>query len=68
MNRDKKRAAAVSAVLAYIRKEDEQRIPSTKMPPPAVGMLNAWGFSGRQSQMQLRTMMQLKGFHGTRVR
>ena len=29
---------------------------------------NLWGISGRQAQMQLRNMMQLKAFHGLKVR
>ncbi len=68
MNRNKKRAAAVSAVLAYIRTEETQCIPPGVMPPPAMAVPNAWGISGRQSQMHLRGMMQLKGFHGARLR
>ena len=68
MNRKKKQAAAVSAVLAYIRTEEAQRIPPGVMSPPAMAMPNIWGISGRQSQMHLRSMMQLKGFHGARLR
>lgn len=68
MKRDKKRAAAVSAVLAYIREEEAQQAVSAEMPPPGKMVFNAWGIGGRQSQMQLRSLMQLKGFHGARFR
>ena len=28
--------------------------------------LNLWGISGRQAQMQMRNLMQMKAFHGVR--
>jgi hypothetical protein len=68
MSRSKKRTAAFSAVLAYIREEESQRGPSQVMPAQSIVIPNVWGVSGRQAQMQLRNMMQLKGFHGTRVK
>lgn len=65
-----KRAAAISAVMAYIKSEEEA---ACTLPAPAAPEKKAapqeiklWGISGRQTQMQLRNMMQLKAFHGTR--
>ena len=66
MSRNKKRAAAVSAVLVHLDREAEERRPSMASPPPAAGVVNIWGISSRQSQMQMRNMMQLKAFHGQR--
>jgi len=68
MNRNKKRVAAVSAVLAYMREEAARRVPSGAVPSQSIVIPNIWGTSGRQAQMQLRSMMQLKGFHGSRLR
>jgi hypothetical protein len=64
---DKKRAAAVAAVTAYLRKEEEGRIQPFDTALEAA-FSNLWGTSGRQAQMQLRSMMQLKAFHGSRMR
>jgi len=66
MSRNKKRAAAVSAVLTYLDREAEERRQTMASPPPAAGVVNIWGISSRQSQMQMRNMMQLKAFHGPR--
>jgi hypothetical protein len=68
MSRNKKRAAAVSAVLAYIREEEAQGFSSDAAPRQPIVIPNVWGINGRQSQMHLRNMMQLKGFHGARLR
>jgi len=72
--KNKKRIAAASAVLAYLKEEEEiagamamqahTGIQEAQVPAqPQMGM---WGQSGRQTQMQLRSMMQLKAFHGFR--
>ena len=66
MSLNKKRAAAVSAVLTYLDREAEERRQSVASPPPVAGIANVWGISSRQSQMQMRNMMQLKAFHGQR--
>ena len=65
---DKKKLAAVSAVMAYIRQEEEAAcLPAMPIPvaaqapaPPA----KLWSISGRQAQMQFRNLMQAKAFHG----
>lgn len=63
-----KRAAAIAGVLHCIRTEEElscrDEAPTTRFGPPTP--LNTWGMSGRQAQMQLRNLMQIKAFHGTR--
>ena len=69
---DLKTAAAVAAVLQYIKTEEEAvamqaamqaaqpRTPWLDRPPaPAV---KPWGVSGRQAQMQVRNLMQLRAF------
>ena len=68
MDQKKKMAAALAAVTAYIKTEEEalcmQATPegaaAAKAPAAAV---NLWGLSGRQSLMQMGNMMQLKAFH-----
>ena len=72
---DKKKVAAISAVIQYIRTQEEamqmqamtvQAADEVVVPPPAA--VNAWGLSGRQSMMQTRTLMQMRAFHGARLR
>jgi hypothetical protein len=71
---NKKKMAAVSAVLAYIQEEEEiagavamqARAGSQMAQASAYPPVSMWGLSGRQTQMQLRSMMQLKTFHGVR--
>ena len=71
---NKKKIAAASAVLAYMKEEEEiagamamqaqAGVQETQaLVCPQVSM---WGLHGRQTQMQLRSMMQLKAFHGVR--
>ena len=70
--KDKKKIAAASAVLAYIKEEEEiagtmamQAAASIREPHVSTHQqTRMWGLSGRQTQMQLRNMMQLKAFHG----
>ena len=69
---EKKKAAAISAVLHHIRTEQEaaammaaQSSGAPRMPLSisAPGMdLKPWGMSGRQAQMQMRNLMQLRTF------
>ena len=68
-------AAAIAAVIAFLRQEEEllaaQGPLASEAPLAAAasaGPPRLWGFSGRQSQMQLRQSMQLRAFHGTRLR
>ncbi len=61
---NKKKAAAVSAVMAYIKTEEEAAAAAAM--PAASAPVKLWGVSGRQAQMQMRNMMQMKAFHGFR--
>ncbi len=70
----KKIAAAISAVLAYIKTEEDvlyaqQMGAAAGLPAtPAAAPVKLWGISGRQEQMQLRGLMQLRSFKGTHFR
>ena len=75
MEIEKKRAAAVAAVTCYLKSEQEaaamqavaaqaaeqaqivQAVEAAAAPP-----LKVWGISGRQAQMQMRNMIQMKTF------
>ncbi|MFZ2633458.1 MAG: hypothetical protein WA081_00465 [Desulfosalsimonadaceae bacterium] len=76
MSDRKKKIAAIAAVANYIKSEHEAMafsqshgahsqpvITGTKHAPL---VLNSWGISGRQHQMQMRSMMQMKAFHGSK--
>lgn len=75
MENKKKIIAAVSAVINYIKTEEEACLQGA-IPVSVVDQLAAappepvklWGISGRQTQMQTRNLMQLKAFHGVRFR
>jgi hypothetical protein len=72
---DKKKAAALAAVTYYIESEEEMvlaqaaagrsGVQPAARPPAAI---NLWGLSGRQAMMQMRSQMQMRGFHGARFR
>jgi len=66
---NKKLVAATSAVLRYIQQEEEaiytQPFPAADVNTIS-GKFRLWGLSGRQSQMQMRNLMQIKAFHGTK--
>jgi hypothetical protein len=74
--KNKKKIAAASAVLAYIKEEEEiagamamQAHTGIREPQASAQQpISMWGLSGRQAQMQLRNMMQIKAFHGFRHR
>jgi len=62
---DKKKIAAMIAVLYYLQAEEEAAlcgITADRPAPPAPA--GFWSFSGRQSQMMLRNMAQMKLFPG----
>jgi len=73
MELDSRMAAAIAAVMAYIESEEEAvaiqaaSVPRSEAPAPAPP-LRVWGMNGRQTMMQLRNLMQMKAFHGTRWR
>lgn len=72
MEHAQKTAAAIAAVLQYIKTEEEaiamqnamqaaaSQTPRFALPPaPAI---KPWGASGRLTQMQMRNLMQLRTF------
>ncbi len=65
---NKKLVAATSAVLKYIQQQEEeiytQPCPAAAHSPSV--KLRLWGLSGRQAQMQMRNLMQMKAFHGSK--
>ena len=71
MENSKKIAAAISAVMNYIHSEEET-ISIQSMAAPSIEPVKEayavtppvrlWGVSGRQAQMQIRNMMQMKTF------
>ncbi len=67
MENNKKVAAAISAVMSYIRQEEDiaqmQSVSAGRQAAAAKGSPNLWGISGRQAVMQMRNMIQMKAFH-----
>ena len=67
-----KKAAAVAAVMNYITTEEEaiciQTMAAPEVTPApataryAEGPVKLWGASGRQTQMQMRNLMQMRTF------
>ena len=74
----KKITAAISAVMTYIKTQEEMAayqaagMPAAEAATPDVTALQfpvrLWGQSGRQHQMQLRNLMQMRAFHGSKLR
>jgi predicted RNA polymerase sigma factor len=72
MEHAQKTAAAIAAVLQYIKTEEEaiamqnaMQAAASQMPrfaQPPVPAAKPWGASGRQTQMQMRNLMQLRTF------
>jgi hypothetical protein len=70
MENNKKIAAATAAVMNYIMTEEEaicieSMAGPSVLPAPApyaATPVKLWGVSGRQSQMQMRNMMQMRTF------
>jgi hypothetical protein len=72
---DKKKAAAIAAVMSYIKSEEEMALAQAaagrggvQPAAPARTAINLWGLSGRQAMMQMRNQMQMRGYHGARFR
>jgi len=67
---ERKKIAAAAAVLNYIATEEEaiciqsMAVPGVKPTPvPSAGApVRLWGASGRQAQMQMRNLMQMRTF------
>jgi hypothetical protein len=62
---EKRIAAALAAVNAYMQQEEEticeQMAAAVTAPPPATQM-NVWGMSGRQEMMAMRRLIQMRAF------
>ena len=66
MENKKKLTAALAAVTAYIKTEEEALLSMPApdaLSRPAALPVNLWGMSGRQAMMQNRNLMQMKTFH-----
>ena len=65
---EKRLAAALAAVTAYIQTEEEALVmPAPKRPEPRrFDQGNLWAMSGRQGMMQMRGLMQMKTFNRLR--
>jgi hypothetical protein len=72
MGNARKAAAAITAVLHYIKTKEEAigmqaGLPAASPTMPLISQAPApvvkpWGLSGRQAQMQMRNLMQLRAF------
>lgn len=70
MSDKKKKAAAITGVLLYLKARqaaapvEEIAAPAGDISLPTAPVMGAsiWGLSGRQAQMQLRTLVQLRAF------
>lgn len=71
---EKKKRAALAAVMYYLACEKAYEAESAEAgraaeaaaaeaTQPSEPGVQAWALSGRQAQMQMRTMMQMKAFH-----
>jgi hypothetical protein len=65
---EKRLAAALAAVTAYIQTEEEALVmpPPERPQPRRFDQGNLWGLSGRQGMMQMRNLMQMKTFNRLR--
>jgi hypothetical protein len=65
---EKRLAAALAAVTAYIQTEEEALLmpPPKKPEPRRFDQGNLWALSGRQGMMQMRNLMQMKTFNRLR--
>jgi hypothetical protein len=67
MTDNEKKIAAITAVLYYLQAEEESvRYEGTAGRHPFPEPEGFWSFSGRQSQMMLRSMAQMRLFPGWR--
>jgi hypothetical protein len=64
MEDNKKKIAAMAAVLYYLQAEEETAQYGITDRPISPAFEGFWSFSGRQSQMMLRSMAQMRLFPG----
>jgi len=71
MTKDKKVTAAIAAVMSYLQDEEAVRAQAGMFGMPqapavsaaiAANLTKPWGMSGRQAQMQMRNLMQMRTF------
>ena len=71
MTDDKKVTAAIAAVMTYIQDEEALSMQAAMSGMPqaaavsaamAANIIKPWGMSGRQAQMQMRHLMQMRTF------
>jgi hypothetical protein len=75
MSDKKKMSAAIAAVMYYINEEQAiqmqaasygiQQAPAAHATAPA-SAIRPWGMNGRQTQMQMRNLMQMRTFQRNR--
>lgn len=75
MTKDKKVTAAIAAVMSYLQEEEAvcAQAAMSGMPQApaasaamAANLIKPWGMSGRQAQMQMRNLMQMRTFQRNR--
>ena len=72
MTKDKKVTAAIAAVMSYIQDEEAAGAQTAMSGMPhapaatAADIIKPWGMSGRQAQMQMRNLMQMRTFQRNR--
>jgi len=71
MTNDKKITAAIAAVMSYLQDEEAVSAQAAMSGMPqatgapaanATNLIKPWGMSGRQAQMQMRNLMQMRTF------
>jgi len=68
MKDNKKVTAAIAAVTHYMRMEEEAVLMQQTAMPPVVSAatpatsISPWSMNGRQTQMQMRNLMQMRTF------
>ena len=73
MTDKKKKVAAIAAVIACMRRDtaavelhDEGGEGVSPSPRPGLSPWSPWGLSGRQAQMQMRTLVQMRAMRNLR--
>jgi hypothetical protein len=74
MTKDKKATAAIAAVMSYLQDEEAVSAQAAMSGMPqapasaaiAANLIKPWGMSGRQAQMQMRNLMQMRTFQRNR--
>lgn len=67
-DKKKKMTAAISAVMSYLQEEEAAIQMQAASDQALISAATStgykpWGMTGRQAQMQMRNMIQLKAFH-----